>query len=212
MKSAYTLDRGAIIGPSGVHLVSLVRAQHGDGAVSETELDRFRRQILDALNADPNRPDLIRSPVEAAQAALDGHDAALRLEPGNGPRVALFHLLASLVEWADAQSPRVDFDAVLGEVREHFAGERDPLDEPAQTAVVRCADRMGNVAFVRWTERRGWACVLANGTPASMFYAGVPSGEETETVIALDRAKTVADVLRIMKARARQSKSVELEA
>jgi hypothetical protein len=86
----------------------------------------------------------------------------------------------------------------------------DPLNAPAREAVVRCADRLGNVAYVRWTKARGWACTLANGIPAAMSYAGVPHNEDTETRIALERAKTVGDVLRIMKARASQAQSVEL--
>jgi hypothetical protein len=88
----------------------------------------------------------------------------------------------------------------------------DPLNAPARDAVLRCVDAMGNTAFVRHTSARGWACTLSNGIPASMSYAGVPHGEETATVVALGRAKTVGDVLRIMKARAQQARSIELEA
>lgn len=63
--------------------------------------------------------------VRAAQVALDAHHKAYRLEDGNGSGTALFHLLASLLEWCDAQTPCVDFDAILEEVRQHFA-ENDP--------------------------------------------------------------------------------------
>lgn len=90
--------------------------------------------------------------------------------------------------------------------------DADPLNAPARDAVVRCVDSMGNTAFVRYSRGRGWACTLANGIPAAMSYAGVPHGQETATVVALERAKTVGDVLRIMKARAEQARSVELEA
>lgn len=75
----------------------------------------------------------------------------------------------------------------------------DPLSAPAREAVVKVTDDLRNVAYVRWTEHRGWGCTLANGIPASMFYAGCGSDHDTEVRIALDRAKTVGDVLRVMK-------------
>lgn len=56
--------------------------------------------------------------VKAAQAAIDTHNAAMRLEDGTGPAVDLWHLLVSLVEWADANS--VDLDAELSGAREHI--------------------------------------------------------------------------------------------
>lgn len=104
---------------------------------------------------------------------------------------------------------------VTAALEEFGAGEPAPAPTPettpARSAVVRCTDSQGNVAFVRWTQQRGWACVLGNGTPASMFYAGVVSNEEMTTVIALGRAKTAADVLRIVKFHAQRAKTVELE-
>lgn len=81
---------------------------------------------------------------------------------------------------------------------------------PAKTALLRCVDSLGGVAFVRWTPVRGWSCVLENRAPASLFYAGVPHGEDRETARALDRADTVADVLRIFRARAQQAREVTL--
>lgn len=77
------------------------------------------------------------------------------------------------------------------------------LDRPAREAVIKatCTGALKGTAFVRWTKVRGWACTLSNGIPASMSYAGVAHGEETATVVALERAKTVGDVLRIMQAR-----------
>jgi hypothetical protein len=65
----YTLEAGRqIVGPSGLKLATLHRVEipereHPDGAsgaytISPYEADRFARQIVDALNADPRRPDL----------------------------------------------------------------------------------------------------------------------------------------------------------
>lgn len=85
-------------------------------------------------------------------------------------------------------------------------------DSAAPTdAVVKITDDMRNVSFIRHTKGRGWACTLGNGTPASMFYAGIESNSETVTKIALERAKTAADVLRIVKNAVRSSRyNVEL--
>lgn len=65
----YTLESGRlIVGPSGLKLATLHRVEipereHPDGAsgaytISPYEADRFAHQIVDALNADPRRPDL----------------------------------------------------------------------------------------------------------------------------------------------------------
>lgn len=56
--------------------------------------------------------------VKAAQAAIDTHNTAMCLEDGSGPSVDLWHLLVSLVEWADAN--HVDLDAELSGAREHI--------------------------------------------------------------------------------------------
>lgn len=55
-------------------------------------------------------------PVAAAQAAIDAHNSAMRLEDGSGLDVDLWHLLRSLIEWADAKG--VDLDAELSSARE----------------------------------------------------------------------------------------------
>jgi hypothetical protein len=39
--------------------------------------------------------------VDAAQAALDAHDSALKLETGAEPGVQLWHLLYSLHDWCN---------------------------------------------------------------------------------------------------------------
>jgi hypothetical protein len=154
------------------------------------------------------------SPAEIGEKVLAFHNG-LRGYDLSGPQHALTMLLAELVDYAEAHG--CDLDKALSQGREVAADcayvwtPADPLDAPAATAVLRCVDSMGNTAFVRRTAQRGWACTLSNGIPAAMSYAGVPHGEETATVVALERAKTVRDVLRIMKARAQQARSVELE-
>ncbi|WP_333611694.1 hypothetical protein [Brevundimonas bullata] len=62
--------------------------------------------------------------VAAAQAALEAHRLVYRLEGGEAPGAELFHILASLLEWSDAQSPKVDFDAALDEARTYVMSGR----------------------------------------------------------------------------------------
>lgn len=38
----------------------------------------------------------------------------------DSPEVELWHLLRALLEWCDAQHPRIDFDRVLEDVRADF--------------------------------------------------------------------------------------------
>lgn len=58
----------------------------------------------------------------AFQTAIDGHNRDLGLQTGHCPGVDLWHMIASAIEWCEAQNPRVDFDLTLENVREHFAG------------------------------------------------------------------------------------------
>lgn len=60
--------------------------------------------------------------ARAAAIALEAHHTAFGLEDDQAAtRPGLFHLLVSLLEWSDAQSPRVDFDDALSEARNHLA-------------------------------------------------------------------------------------------
>lgn len=109
----------------------------------------------------------------------------------------------------------VEFGRSMGKpddlYRKGFAFARDEPTTPepkATDAVVKITDDLRNVSFIRHTKGRGWACTLANGTPASLFYAGIPSDEETGTVVALERAKTPADVLRVVSNRVRSSRYI----
>ncbi len=54
--------------------------------------------------------------VEAAVTAIDAHEAAMKLEPGTGRGVQLWHLIYSLLEWCDVNA--LDFDATVSEVRQ----------------------------------------------------------------------------------------------
>lgn len=70
--------------------------------------------------------------VKAAVAALETHHQVAGLEPTTDTQTKLWHLLASLLELSDHQ--RLDFDATLGDVRDHLASEnriehRDPADD-----------------------------------------------------------------------------------
>lgn len=111
-------------------------------------------------------------------------------------------LLAALQGWLD------DHNTPPFTLAREMRPAADPLDAPARAAVVKATCRLGGVAYVRWTEHRGWACTLANGTPAAMSYAGFDSDDDTAARIALDRAKTVREVLAIC--RARSSAAIEL--
>jgi hypothetical protein len=61
--------------------------------------------------------------IEAAKTALDAHALAYRLEDGAETEggTKLYHLLASLLEWCDANGE--DFDAILSQVRDDFAAD-----------------------------------------------------------------------------------------
>lgn len=57
----------------------------------------------------------MKKSVEAAQAAVDVHNAALSLERGQPSDVDLFHLIWSLLDWCEVN--QVDFDHELQAVR-----------------------------------------------------------------------------------------------
>lgn len=83
---------------------------------------------------------------------------------------------------------------------------RTPPDPKA--CAVKVTDDLGNIAVIRHTAARGWSCTLGNGTPAAMSYAGIPPNAETETRIALERAATAEDVLRVVQNRVRSPRYV----
>lgn len=48
------------------------------------------------------------------------HDQEMRLDSKDDAETRIWHLLRSLIEFCDAQKPRLDLDAILASVREDF--------------------------------------------------------------------------------------------
>lgn len=61
---------------------------------------------------------LTQQAVDSAQAAIDLNMQRMRLESTDDQQTRLFHLLISLIEWCEVR--RIDFDAAVSEVRQHF--------------------------------------------------------------------------------------------
>ena len=59
--------------------------------------------------------------IAAAQTAIDAHNAALRLEDGNGASVDLWHLVLSLLEWSHHHS--VNFDGTVAAAKIYLESE-----------------------------------------------------------------------------------------
>lgn len=53
------------------------------------------------------------------------HDQEMRLDSADAPSVRIWHLLRSLVEYCDAQEPRIDLDELLQDVRDDFKMDRE---------------------------------------------------------------------------------------
>ena len=66
----------------------------------------------------------------AAQAAIDAHSASFRLEQSD-TEVQVWHLIASLLDYCDAQSPRLEFDSLVADIRENYRAQRDNGGESA---------------------------------------------------------------------------------
>lgn len=49
---------------------------------------------------------------------------AMGLDSKDDAEIRIWHLLRSMLEFCDAQQPRIDFDLLLENVREDFASER----------------------------------------------------------------------------------------
>lgn len=59
--------------------------------------------------------------ARAGQSTIEAHHAAFGVdEDGLRPQGHLFHILVSLIDWADAQEARPDFDLALEEARTHI--------------------------------------------------------------------------------------------
>ena len=51
---------------------------------------------------------------------MNEFDTVMRLDSKDDPEIRIWHLLRSLIEFCDAQSPRLDLDAILASVREDY--------------------------------------------------------------------------------------------
>jgi hypothetical protein len=58
-----------------------------------------------------------------AEHALALHDTVMRLDSKDGAEIRIWHLLRSLIEFCDAQSPRLDLDQILASVREDYRAD-----------------------------------------------------------------------------------------
>lgn len=79
--------------------------------------------------------------------------------------------------------------------------EADPADTPppVKPAIrIRATDNLGTVAWVHREQGGSFRCTLANGTPASFFYAGI-SEHEMACRFALDDCQTAADALALLR-------------
>ncbi len=63
---------------------------------------------------------------------------------------------------------------------------------------IKATDQHDNVAYIHREAGAAFRCTLANGTPASFFYAGV-SGDETACRFALEACSTGEDALAVMR-------------
>lgn len=54
------------------------------------------------------------------EKVLSLHDTEMRLASGDLPETRIWHLLRSLIEYCDAQHPRIDLDLILEDVRQDF--------------------------------------------------------------------------------------------
>lgn len=68
-------------------------------------------------------PDHLNRTLTAFSAALREHERVAGLDPEMPPETRVWHLLLSALEYCDNREPRLDFNQILHEVREHFVQE-----------------------------------------------------------------------------------------
>jgi hypothetical protein len=73
----------------------------------------------------------------------------------------------------------------------------------------KCTDQLGNVAYIHHNNARGWCCTLANGIPASMFYA-VGNCDEMGLKFKLEDAGDDKERLSLIKSAASPQTRVEM--
>lgn len=68
--------------------------------------------------------------------------------------------------------------------------------DATKTRIV-ATDNLHNRSFIYWRNGH-WCCALSNGTPASLFYAGIM--EHMACILALDDADTAEEVMATVQA------------
>lgn len=103
---------------------------------------------------------------------------------------------AEVAETAREWAQRIGEDSAWRQSRAAEPPKFTSAEVPAPKRI-KSVDGHGNIAYIHKTAR-GWCCTLANGTPASMFYA-VGTVDEMALKFALDDAKTDAERLEIVR-------------
>lgn len=80
---------------------------------------------------------------------------------------------------------------------------------PRKLRVRAKENQLNNVAFLYQTEK-GWACMLANRTPAAFSYAGIKPELEAQLLFALEKAEDEKEVLRLINLHAYSNWTYEL--
>lgn len=82
------------------------------------------KAVRDALDPPAPASPYERAQIEAAQAAIDGNNRIIGLEDEAEAGTDLYHVLGSLLTWADAWN--VDFDDILSQVRADMRASHVP--------------------------------------------------------------------------------------
>lgn len=91
---------------------------------------------------------------------------------------------------------------------ERAARKAAKVPAPKAPIRIRTSDEIGNVSFVYRDALGAWRCVLANGMPAGLEYAGVSGDRVTECRFALENTTTAADALAVLRRYVRRALSV----
>jgi hypothetical protein len=62
-------------------------------------------------------------------------------------------------------------------------------------AIKATSESPHNVAFIRLSSSGDWRCVLSNGIPASLTFAGIRHGLEIEAEIAISECRTAGEAI-----------------
>lgn len=122
-----------------------------------------------------------------------------------GSRAALMCglVIGALVERGKADAAEQVTIALGKEVERGAARAYTPSKKPANPNVrerfrISCTDSLGNVSYLYRPIGGSWCCVLGNGTPAALSYAGIPHNYQTAARFALDDTRTSAEALAVL--------------